>query len=220
MTSRERASVAAKDPSLSPRRRVAGVGECDPARCPCDDKACVLSRYARATATAGGSPTSRSRLHATEQAVADRLVGVPVDMPAMAAVSNIYRAANAVRNHLERRVLAAHGLTWTAWVVMWVIWIWGEIESRHLAAEAGISKATLTGVQKTLVAKGLVDRKVHPDDARRTLLSLTDPGLLLMGEVLPAFNAEETRVTGDLDEDSVLSLARSLRTVVLRAERS
>jgi DNA-binding MarR family transcriptional regulator len=200
---------------------VAGVGECDPARCPCDDKACVLSRYARATgAAAVGSPTNGSRLHATEQAVADRLVGVPVDMPAMAAVSNIYRAANAVRNHLERRVLAAHGLTWTAWVVMWVIWIWGEIESRHVAAEAGISKATLTGVQKTLVAKGLVDRKVHPDDARRTLLSLTDPGLLLMGEVLPAFNAEETRVTGDLDEDSVLSLARSLRTVVLRAERS
>jgi DNA-binding MarR family transcriptional regulator len=197
------------------------VEECDPARCPCDDKACVLSRYARATgAAAVGSPTNGSRLHATEQAVADRLVGVPVDMPAMAAVSNIYRAANAVRNHLERRVLAAHGLTWTAWVVMWVIWIWGEIESRHVAAEAGISKATLTGVQKTLVAKGLVDRKVHPDDGRRTLLSLTGAGLVLMGEVLPAFNAEETRVTGDLDEESVLTLARSLRTVVLSAEGS
>jgi MarR family transcriptional regulator, organic hydroperoxide resistance regulator len=180
----------------------------------------VLSRYARATAVASGPPTSGHRLHSTEQVVAERLVGVPVDMPAMAAVSNIYRAANAVRNHLERRVLAAHGLTWTAWVVMWVIWIWGQIESRHVAAEAGISKATLTGVQKTLVAKGLVNRKVHPDDARRTLLSLTDAGLLLMGEVLPAFNAEETQVTGDLDEESVLSLARSLRTVVTRAEGS
>ena len=44
-------------------------------------------------------------------------------MSAMAAVSNVYRAANAVRNHLERTVLAPHGLTWTGWVVLWVIWI-------------------------------------------------------------------------------------------------
>ena len=58
-------------------------------------------------------------------------------MSAMAVVSNVYRAANAVRNHLERTVLAPHGLTWTGWVVLWVIWIWGEIESRHVAAEAG-----------------------------------------------------------------------------------
>jgi DNA-binding MarR family transcriptional regulator len=61
-----------------------------------------------------------------------------------------------------------------------VIWIWGEIESSHVAAEAGISKATLTGVQKNVVAKGLVNRGVHPD-ARRTLLSLMDAGLRLMG---------------------------------------
>src|SRR5215831_4984140 len=95
-----------------------------------------------------------------------------INMSAMAAVSNIYRAANSVRNHLERTVLAPHGLTWTGWVVLWVIWIWGEIESRHVAAEAGGSKGTLTGVQKTLMAKGLVDRRVHSDVARRALLSL------------------------------------------------
>jgi len=141
-----------------------------------------------------------------------------VNMAAMTAVSNIYRAANAVRNHLERTVLAEHGLTWTGWVVLWVIWIWGDVESRHVAQEAGISKGTLTGVQNTLMTKGLVDRSVHPQDARRVLLSLTDEGQRLMAELFPAFNAQEVLVTGDLGEDAVLQMARSLRTVVKRAE--
>ncbi len=157
-------------------------------------------------------------LEATEEAVANRLEGLPVDMSAMAAVSNLYRAANALRNHLERSVLSAHDLTWTGWVVLWVIWIWGEIETRHVAAEAGISKGTLTGVQSTLVNRGLVRRAVHPADARRVLLSLTPAGVELMAEVFPAFNEQERFVVSDLDDDSVLELGRSLRSVVRKVE--
>jgi DNA-binding MarR family transcriptional regulator len=152
--------------------------------------------------------------------VADRLGTMAVNMQAMAAVSNIYRAANAVRNHVERTVLAKYELTWTAWVVLWVIWIWGEIESRHVAAEAGISKGTLTGVQNTLLSKGLVQRTVPADDRRRVLLSLTASGQDLMAELFPQFNAEESLVTGDLAEAEVLQLARSLRVVVKRAENA
>ena len=37
---------------------------------------------------------------------------------------DIYRAAGSVRNHFERTVLQPHDLTWTAWVVLWVVWIW------------------------------------------------------------------------------------------------
>lgn len=193
--------------------------ECDPARCPCDDAACALSRYARATAEANGADGHRT-LEATEQAVADRLTGLEVDMTAMAAVSNIYRAANAVRNHVERTVLAPHDLTWTGWVVLWVIWIWGDIESRHVAAEAGISKGTLTGVVSTLMDRGLVKRRVHPDDARRVLLSLSPKGHKLMVEVFPEFNAVEAHVTEQLSEKDMLQMARSLRSVVKQAEGS
>jgi MarR family transcriptional regulator, organic hydroperoxide resistance regulator len=178
-----------------------------------------LSKYVRATtAAADPSPTGEHTLEATEQAVAERLAGLEVDMAAMAAVSNIYRAANSVRNHLERTVLAPHDLTWTGWVVLWVVWIWGDIESRHVAAEAGISKGTLTGVQNTLISRGLVKRRVHPDDARRVLLSLSPKGQKLMGELFPKFNAEEAFVASQLDEAAKLAMARSLRTVVKQAE--
>ena len=179
-----------------------------------------LSRYARAAAAAAeeGTPSGEFTLEATEQAVTDRLQGMEVDMSAMAVVSNVYRAANALRNHLERTVLAPHGLTWTGWVVLWVIWIWGEIESRHVAAEAGVSKGTLTGVQKTLMSKGLVHRTVHPEDARRVLLSLTDEGERLMEELFPEFNGVEAWMTTELSDAEKVELARGLRALVQRAE--
>ena len=217
------ASTQHRGRSASGTRRatahVVDQADCDPAKCPCDDAACALSRYARATAEANGDDGHRT-LEATEQAVADRLQGLEVDMTAMAAVSNIYRAANAVRNHVERTVLAPHELTWTGWVVLWVIWIWGEIESRHVAAEAGISKGTLTGVISTLMGRGLVERRVHPDDARRVLLSLSAKGEDLMAEVFPEFNAVEAHVTDTLSDKDMLAMARSLRAVVKQAESS
>jgi MarR family transcriptional regulator, organic hydroperoxide resistance regulator len=181
-----------------------------------------MSRYAQAAAAAveAGSSSGEFTLEATEQAVTDRLQGMEIDMSAMAVVSNVYRAANALRNHLERTVLAPHGLTWTGWVVLWVIWIWGEIESRHVAAEAGVSKGTLTGVQKTLMAKGLVDRTVPPDDARRVILSLTPAGERLMAELFPEFNGVEAWMTTELSSAEKLELARGLRALVKRAEES
>ena len=128
-------------------------------------------------AAAAGDGDGQHTLAETESAVAERLRGLSVDVAAMAAVSNIYRAAGAVRNNFERTVLQPYDLTWTAWVVLWVVWIWQEIETRHVAAEAGISKGTLTGVAATLQRRGLLARRVHPADGRRVSADPDRPGL-------------------------------------------
>lgn len=157
-------------------------------------------------------------LRETERAIADRLGGLPIDVSAMAGVSNIYRAAGAVRNHFERTVLAPHDLTWTGWVVLWVVWVWGDIETRMVAAEAGISKGTLTGVATTLEARGLLDRRTHPDDARRVLLSLTTAGRRLMDELFPVFNGQEAAVLRTLTPKELTVLTEALRKIVLNLE--
>jgi len=193
-----------------------GEGVCIPENCPCDDGACTLSKYVRTTAEARSN--GHHTLEETEKAVADLLVGMPVDMESMAAVQNIYRAANAVRKRLESTVLAPHDLTWTGWVVLWVVWIWGDIETRHVAAEAGISKGTLTGVIGTLEKRGLLKRRTHPDDARRVLVSLTPKGTKLMVVLFPKFNAEEAHVTDTLTATEKTGLARTLRKVALQVE--
>ncbi len=192
--------------------------DCDPASCPCPDGQCTLSSYTRAVAAAEGQPTAPGPT-ATEQAVARKLAGLEIDLTAMAAVQNLYRAANAVRNHVEQTVLAPHQLTWTGWVVLWVVWIRDEIETRHVAVEAGISKGTLTGVVKTLEGRGLLLRRVHPADARRVLLRLTPAGQRLMKKLFPEFNLQEAALTASLGPDGTAEAARLLRALVLDLER-
>jgi DNA-binding MarR family transcriptional regulator len=169
-------------------------------------------------ASPGERPQDYRTLSATEAAVSGRLAGMTLDMPAMAAVSNLYRAAGAIRNHFEHTVLAPYNLTWTGWVVLWVVWIWQEIETRHVAAEAGISKGTLTGVADTLEKRGLLERRAHPDDARRVLLHLTPSGLQLMAELFPLFNKQEALVVESLSADEVQVLATALRKIVVGLE--
>jgi MarR family transcriptional regulator, organic hydroperoxide resistance regulator len=162
-------------------------------------------------------PGQRSITEA-EKLVEAKLGGTPIRHERMAVVANIYRAAAAVRQHLENAVLRSSDLTWTAFVVLWVIWIWGESESRHVAEEAGISKGTLTGVIRTLESRGLVKRAEHASDGRLLLLSLTGEGEELMRRVFPDFNAEESFVTARLDDDACRALAGGLRQVVLQVE--
>lgn len=153
-----------------------------------------------------------------ENAIHAKLGAVPLHREQMAAVTNIHRAAAAIRQHLENSVLRTNDLTWTGFIVLWVVWIAGEMETRHVAAEAGISKGTLTGVAKTLQSRGLLERAGHPDDGRRVVLRLTADGQALMGELFPRFNDEEAFVADPLDSPEAQSLAEMLRRMVIHLE--
>lgn len=154
-----------------------------------------------------------------ERAVAARIGELGVDAGSMAAISNIFRVATTVRNHMERTVLARAELSFTAFTVLWVLWIWGEQEARHLADESGVSRGTLTGVVTTLERRGLVRRRPHPDDKRSVLVAATDAGERLMAELFPVFNAEEAKVSADLDATQKARLADALRTILRTTER-
>lgn len=154
----------------------------------------------------------------TENAVASRLGGMPIDFEAMAVASNLFRAANAVRNHLERTVLAKSDLTWTAFVVLWVTWIWEPIETRAIAAEGGFSKATLSGVLTTLESRSLVTRSRSETDGRLVLVSLTPAGRRLMKKLFPEFNEQERYVARHINSSDLATAAQILRDITRAVE--
>ncbi|MEU9331820.1 MarR family transcriptional regulator [Streptomyces sp. NPDC048290] len=164
--------------------------------------------------------TGQRSIGEAEKLAAQKLGGIELRREQMIAVANIHRAAAAVRQHLENSVLRGSDLTWTGFVVLWVVWVWGESETRRVAEEAGISKGTLTGVARTLESRGLLRRAGHPSDGRLVLLSLTGEGEEFMRRVFPAFNAEEAFVTARLSDDECVGLADALRRVVLQVEES
>ena len=163
---------------------------------------------------------SESDLVRAELDIRSRIGDHPLDFAAMAAVSNIYRAANVIRNHLERKVLADEDLSWAAFTVLFVLWIWGDQETRHLAAEAGVTKGTLTGVLKTLEKRGLARRRGHEADGRLVLVSLEPKGVAVIERLFPAFNMGEAMVSSSLTSEEKDQLATLLRTIIRSVEES
>jgi DNA-binding MarR family transcriptional regulator len=154
----------------------------------------------------------------TERQVEARLGKLSLDYSAMAVASNLFRAANAVRNHFERTVLSENNLSWTAFVVLWVTWIWEPIETRQIALEGGFSKATLTGVLSTLEGRGWLVRSRSGSDGRLVEVSLTDAGRELMVELFPAFNLQERHIAGPIDPARRDELAEMLRVITVGVE--
>lgn len=160
----------------------------------------------------------RHSLEETEKATRERVGPLAVDFAASHAVSSLYRAANAARSHLTNTVLRPHDLTWTGFLVLWLLWLYDSMETRYVAESVGISKATLTGVIKTLTARGLVERVPSPHDRRLVELHLTDAGEELMSDLYPVFNQAETQLVAGLRRRDVESLTESLRHIVTTAE--
>lgn len=153
-----------------------------------------------------------------ELAMRARVTELDLDYDAAHAVSSIFRAANAVRGHVTKQVLRPAGITWTGFVVLWVVWINEGMETRKAAESAAISKATLTGVVKTLEARGWIERQGRKDDRRLVELHLTPSGKTLMEHIFPQFNAIESRVASDLSAKQKKDMAKGLRRIITTIE--
>jgi DNA-binding MarR family transcriptional regulator len=155
-----------------------------------------------------------------ERKILEELGHLPLDFRAMWAISNVFRSSTALRRHLESTVLAEDRLSWTAFTGLWVLWIWGEMESREFAAAVGISRPTATGVLSTLQRRRFVRRKKAAEDGRVVLVSLTPSGRRTIEALFPRFNAEEAKVAAALSEEAQDDLASTLRTLVRGMEGS
>lgn len=153
-----------------------------------------------------------------ERVIRSRLADRALDFEALLAVSNIYRAANAVRQRMEREVLAPENLSWGGFTILFVLWVWGDRETGQLANDCGLAKGTLTGMLGTLERSGLASRARHPEDGRRVVVHLDPRGRDLIERVFPRFNAYEAKFTGGLDADERRELARLLRKVTATAD--
>ena len=153
-----------------------------------------------------------------EQKVLEELGHLPLNFRAMWAISNVFRSSTALRRHLEATVLAPDRLSWTAFTGLWVLWIWGEMESREFASAVGISRPTATGVLSTLQRRRFVRRKRAVEDGRIVLVSLTPSGRRTIEALFPRFNAEEAKVAAALTGEEQDGLASTLRTLLLRVE--
>lgn len=89
----------------------------------------------------------------------------------------------------------------------------GEVSQNELGRRTAMDAATMQGVIKRLLARGLIDRKPDPEDRRRVVLSLTAEGGALIAAVMPSGRAitDETLASlSEVERRSFLSLLKRL----------
>lgn len=145
------------------------------------------------------------------------LTKLPMDslnLDAIAVVTNIYRIAQGLRNKMEREVLSEYGLSWTAFSLLYDLWIGNSVETKKLAESAGVSKATISNITKTLEQKELCYRKVDNRDRRNTYVTITDKGRNIMEKLYPRFHMGEAEIVSSLTVEEQKNISTLLRKVI------
>ena len=143
-----------------------------------------------------------------------RVAGLRINLESMALVSNIHRASATIRDHFERSILVGADLHWSAFVTLWCLWIYGDLETRRLAHEAGVAKSTLSGILNALEARKPVRRRTNEAERRLVIVSLTSSGSALISGMFPKFNAEETRVVSGLTPKQIKATTDAIRVIL------
>ncbi len=115
---------------------------------------------------------------------------------------------------MEQEVLVEHGLSWTAFSMLYDLWIWESLETKRLAESVGVSKATISNITKTLERKQLCYRKTDSKDRRVTYVGITDTGKEVMETLYPPFHKREVDIVSSLTTDEQKEMSRLLRKVI------
>ena len=89
----------------------------------------------------------------------------------------------------ESRFLTAHGVSQGRFTVLMLLNCRdGEpLNPAELADEAGVTRATMTGLLDTLAKDGLIHREADPSDRRGVLVHLTPTGRTFVAGLLPEY---------------------------------
>ncbi|TCI29712.1 MarR family transcriptional regulator [Exiguobacterium sp. SL-10] len=141
-----------------------------------------------------------------------------LDRDAIAILTSIDHFAHTMRSHFENQVLVHYRLSWTAFAILYELFVHGKLEVRDLAGKVGISKATVSNVSKTLEKNGYCGRESDKKDRRMTRLLLTKSGEETVATLYPKFHAEERRLVRYLDTGEKKTLLRLLNKMNNKGE--
>jgi DNA-binding MarR family transcriptional regulator len=101
----------------------------------------------------------------------------------------------------EARFLARHNISQGRFTVLMLLNRCAENPSTpaDLAAQAGVTRATMTGLIDTLVKDGIVTRAADSTDRRTVLVSLTKAGRKLIEAMLPDYFACVSKIMEPLN---------------------
>lgn len=123
------------------------------------------------------------------------------DSSAQTMVLLLHRVASTVVYDLESTVHRPAGWSWSAFRLLFALWVSGPAEASRAAGVTGMSRAAVSSLAKTLAAAGLVARAADPRDRRSVVLSLTEDGTRRFEAAFREHNRRESEWAALLSEE-------------------
>jgi DNA-binding MarR family transcriptional regulator len=143
-------------------------------------------------------------------------------MGSLPVVNQPVHRSGALLDHLARRmrvrseaVLAPLGLRPRHLVALTVLRHLGGSTQQAFATTLAMDGTNIVGLLNELEAEKLIERRRSPEDRRRHVVELTDPGVTQLAKAEFALAAVEDEVLGALDE----SQRETLHNLLLQAAR-
>jgi len=105
----------------------------------------------------------------------------------------------------------AMGLTTTQFDVIATLGNQPPMTCKELGEKTLVTKGTLTGVLERLEAKGILERKLNPEDARSQMIGLTQVGQTLFEKVFPAHLNHLDKAFQKLSAKELVEITSSLQ---------
>ena len=145
---------------------------------------------------------------------AERLPGT--NRSAMTMVLLLHRVANSLVYDLESTVHRPAGWSWSAFRLLFALWVSGAQEASRVAELTGMSRAAVSSLANTLSAAGLVQRAPDERDRRGVVLSLAETGKERLESTFQRHNQRESEWAGLLTPEEL----EMLNTVLVKLARA
>lgn len=127
---------------------------------------------------------------------------------------SLTRSAAAHLTESEAKVHRRLGLTWSSFLVLYFIWLFDEVEARHIARLAGVSRQTISSVLSTLESNGLIIReRKSATDRRLVSVRLSSAGQEAIRAAFGEQHTVDTLWFGALTDDEQDTFMRLLDKV-------
>ena len=105
------------------------------------------------------------------------------------------------------------GLTTTQFDVIATLGNQAPMSCKELGEKTLVTKGTLTGVLERLQTKGILERRINPEDARCQMIALTEEGQKLFETIFPKHLLHLQKAFGKLSVEQLAEINQSLLTL-------
>ena len=167
------------------------------------------------------APASPGFLSFAEVALDRTCARLPdTDRGAMALVLLLHRVSSSLVYDLESTVHRPAGWSWSAFRLLFTLWVTGEQEAGRTAQLCGMSRAAVSSLATTLAGAGLVARRPDVRDRRAVLLALTGEGHDRLAETFRRHNLREGEWARLLPERDLAHLTELLTALARAAQQA